>query len=110
MRVAFIKGPELHLEIVFADFLFLPYAILTSHPADCGDYDTLEVISMSTGQTQYLYTVELAALEENLSHSMERVLRLREKAIRRNDLKATDQISQLQRSLDVAKRRITRLK
>jgi hypothetical protein len=65
---------------------------------------------MSIGQTQYFYTVELAALEENLSHSMERVLRLREKAMKRNDLKAADQISQLQRSLDVARRRVTRLK
>jgi hypothetical protein len=65
---------------------------------------------MSIGQTQYFYTIELAALEENLSHSLERVLQLHEKAMKRNDLKAADQISQLQRSLDVAKRRITRLK
>jgi hypothetical protein len=65
---------------------------------------------MSIGQTQYFYTVELAALEENLSRSLDRVFRLHEKAIKRNDLGTADQINQLQRSLDVAKRRITRLK
>lgn len=96
--------------MAFAYFLFLPYAFLTLHPADWGDYDTSEVVTMSTGQTHYFYTVELAALEENLSHSMDRVLRLRAKAMKRNDLKAADQIGQLQRSLDVARRRITRLK
>ena len=65
---------------------------------------------MALGQTQYHYTVELSALEENLIHSMDRIARLREKAIKRNDLRAADQISQLQRSITVAQRRITRLK
>jgi hypothetical protein len=65
---------------------------------------------MSLSQTQYFYTVELSALEEHLSRSMDRVARLHEKAIKRNDLKAADQISHLQRSINVAQRRITRLK
>jgi hypothetical protein len=65
---------------------------------------------MALGQTQYFYTVELSALEENLSHSMDRVARLREKAIKRNDLQAADQINQLQRTITVAQRRVTRLK
>ena len=50
---------------------------------------------MALGQAQYYYTVELSALEENLSHSMDRVARLHEKAVKRNDLRAADQISQL---------------
>ena len=65
---------------------------------------------MALGQTQYHYTVELSALEENLIHSMDRIARLREKAIKRNDLRAADQIGQLQRSITVAQRRVTRLK
>jgi hypothetical protein len=65
---------------------------------------------MALGQAQYFYTVELTALEENLSHSMDRVARLREKAIKRNDLHAADQINHLQRTITVAQRRITRLK
>jgi DNA mismatch repair ATPase MutS len=65
---------------------------------------------MSLGQTQYFYTVELTALEENLNHSMDRIVRLREKAMKRKDFKAADQINQLQRSIDVVQRRITRLK
>ena len=70
----------------------------------------MEVILMALAQAQYFYTVELNALEENLCHSMDRVARLREKAIKRNDLKAADQIKQLQRTFTVAQRRITRLK
>lgn len=65
---------------------------------------------MSLGQTQYVYTVELAALEQNLTHSMDRVLRLHEKAMKRNDLRAAEEIDQLQRSLNTAQRQITRLK
>jgi hypothetical protein len=65
---------------------------------------------MALGQAQYFYTVELTAIEENLSHSMDRVARLREKAIKRNDLRVADQINQLQRTITVAQRRITRLK
>jgi DNA mismatch repair ATPase MutS len=65
---------------------------------------------MALGQTQYFYTVELSALEEQLGHSIDRITRLREKAIKRSDLKTADQINQLQRSLDVAMRRVTRLK
>jgi len=65
---------------------------------------------MSLGQTQYFYTVELIALEEHLSHSLDRVARLRDKAIKRNDVKTADQIGQLQRSINVAQRRISRLK
>jgi hypothetical protein len=65
---------------------------------------------MALSQTQYFYTVELTALEENLRHSIDRVSRLREKAIKRNDLKAADRIDQLQRTFTVAQRRITRLK
>jgi hypothetical protein len=65
---------------------------------------------MALGHAQYFYTVELSALEENLNHSMDRVTRLREKAIKRNDLRAADQINQLQRTITVAQRRVTRLK
>ncbi len=65
---------------------------------------------MSLNRPQYVYTVELAALEENRGHTMDRVLRLHEKAMKRNDLRAADEIGQLQRSLDVARCHITRLK
>jgi hypothetical protein len=65
---------------------------------------------MSLGQTQYFYTVELTALQEHLTHSMERVARLRDKALKRNDVKAADQIIRLQRAIDVAQQRIVRLK
>ena len=65
---------------------------------------------MALAQAQYFYTVELTALEENLNHSMDRIARLREKAIKRNDLRAADKISQLQRTITVAQRRVTRLK
>ena len=61
------------------------------------------------GQTQYFYTVELIALEEHLSHSMDRVALLREKAIKRNDLNAADQIDRLQKVINVVQRRIKRL-
>ncbi len=65
---------------------------------------------MALGQTQYFYTVELSALEEHLSHSMDRVARLREKAIKRSDFQAADQISRLEKAINVAQSRITRLK
>jgi len=62
------------------------------------------------GQTQYFYTVELIALEEHLSRSMDRVALLRDKALRRNDHEAADQITKLQRVINVVQRRISRLK
>ena len=65
---------------------------------------------MSLGQTQYFYSVELTALQEQLSHSMDRVARIREKAMKRNDVEAADQIGRLQKVIDVAQRRIIRLK
>jgi hypothetical protein len=65
---------------------------------------------MSLGQAQYFYTVELTALEEHLSHSMDRVARLRDKAVKRNDLQAADEIQQLQHAIDAAQQRIVRLK
>jgi hypothetical protein len=65
---------------------------------------------MALGQMQYHYNVELSALEEQVSHSMDRVVRLREKAVKRNDLIAADQINELQRVIDVVQRRITRMK
>jgi len=65
---------------------------------------------MSAGHTQYFYTVELIALEEHLSHSMDRVALLREKALKRNDHQAASQIGQLQRVINLVQRRITRLK
>lgn len=65
---------------------------------------------MSLGKTQYFYNVELGALEEHLSHSMDRVARMREKAIKRNDLKAADQINRLQRVIDLVQRRVERFK
>jgi hypothetical protein len=67
-------------------------------------------MATSLNQTRYFYTVELTALEEYLSRSMDRVLRLREKAMKRRDFRAAGQIGQLQRSVDVARRRTTRLK
>jgi hypothetical protein len=65
---------------------------------------------MSLGQTQYFYTVELSALQEHLNHSLDRVARLRDKAMKRNDVKAAAQINRLQRVIDVAQQRIVRLK
>ena len=38
---------------------------------------------MALAQTQYFYTVELNALAEQLSSSMDRVARLHEKAMKR---------------------------
>ena len=65
---------------------------------------------MALGQTQYFYTVELSALEEHLNHSIDRIVRLREKAIKRSDFKAAVQITRLQKSINVAQGRISRLK
>ena len=65
---------------------------------------------MSLGQAQYFYSVELTALQEQLNHSMDRIVRIREKAMKRNDVKAADQIGRLQRIIDVAQRRIISLK
>jgi DNA mismatch repair ATPase MutS len=65
---------------------------------------------MAVGHAQYFYTVELSALEENMGHSMDRVARLREKAMRRNDTQAADQINKLQRVIGVVQQRIARLK
>jgi hypothetical protein len=65
---------------------------------------------MALAQTQYFYTVELNALEEQLSHSMDRVSRLHEKAMKRQDLKAAAQASQLQRGINLVQHRIARLK
>ncbi len=65
---------------------------------------------MALGQTQYFYTVELSALEEHLGHSMDRVARLREKAVKRRDFKAADQINRIERVIDMVQRRITRMK
>lgn len=65
---------------------------------------------MSIGQTEYFYTVELTALQQHLNHSMDRVVRMRDKALKRNDVKAADQINRLQRVIDVAQQRIVRLK
>jgi hypothetical protein len=65
---------------------------------------------MALEQTNYFYTVELLALEQHLSHSMDRIVRMREKAMKRNDLRTADQINQLQRAMNLAQRRIGRLK
>lgn len=65
---------------------------------------------MSLGQTQYFYSIELTALQEQLSHSMDRAARIREKAMKRNDVEAANKIGRLQKALDVAQRRIVRLK
>ena len=65
---------------------------------------------MALGQTQYFYTVELSALEEQINHSMDRVARLREKAMKRSDFAAADQINKIERVIDVVQRRITRMK
>ena len=65
---------------------------------------------MALGQSPYFYTVELIALEENLGHSMDRVSRMREKAMKRNDTQATDQINKLHRVIGTVQQRIARLK
>jgi hypothetical protein len=65
---------------------------------------------MALGQAQYFYTVELSALEEHVTHSMERVARMRDKALRRNDVKAADEIGQLQQVIDAVQHRIALLK
>jgi predicted chitinase len=65
---------------------------------------------MALAQTQYFYTVELNALEEQLSYSMDRVARLHEKAMKRQDLKAAAQANQLQRGINLVQHRIARLK
>jgi len=65
---------------------------------------------MAAQPTSYFYTVELLALEEHLSHSMDRVARMREKAMKRNDLRAADAIQRLQRGMDLVQKRIVRLK
>jgi hypothetical protein len=44
-----------------------------------------------------------------MSHSTDRISRLREKAMKRNDLTAAEQISKLQRVIDLVQRRIARL-
>jgi len=95
---------------IFANFLFLLYAILTRLLSYYENGDNLEVIDMSLGQTQYFYNVELSALEENLSHSMDRIARMREKAVKRNDVKAAQQIHKLQRVIGLVQDRIARLK
>jgi len=95
---------------IFANFLFLLYAILTRLLSYYENGDNLEVIDMSLGQTQYFYNVELSALEENLSHSMDRIARMREKAVKRNDVKAAHQIHKLQRVIGLVQDRIARLK
>jgi hypothetical protein len=64
---------------------------------------------MSLGPTQYFYTVELNALQEHMNHSTDRIARLREKAMKRNDVTAAEQISRLQRVIDLVQRRIARL-
>jgi hypothetical protein len=65
---------------------------------------------MALDQTQYFYNVELSALEEHLGHSMDRVARMREKAIKRNDFKTADRIDGIQRVIDLVQRRVIRLK
>jgi hypothetical protein len=64
---------------------------------------------MALGQTQYFYTVELIALEEQIRRSLDRVNRMREKAVRRQDFRAADQISRLERVIDLVQRRMVRL-
>jgi hypothetical protein len=65
---------------------------------------------MALGQAQYFYTVELGALEEQLGNSLDRVARLREKAMKRDDFQTANQIGKLQRVMDVVQRRVARLK
>jgi hypothetical protein len=65
---------------------------------------------MSLCQSQYFYTVELRAIEEQLINSMDRVDLLREKAMKRNDVKAADEIGQLQRVIEAAQSHVGRLK
>ena len=65
---------------------------------------------MALDQTQYFYTVELIALEEHLNHSIDRAARMREKAMKRQDIQAANRIGQLQRAMDLAQRRVGKLK
>jgi hypothetical protein len=65
---------------------------------------------MSLGDAHYLYAVELGALEEQLGQSIDRVVQLRSKAVKRNDLQAADQIARIHWAIKVAQHRIVRLK
>lgn len=66
---------------------------------------------MSHPQTQhFFYTVELTALEEHLTNSMDRVTRLREKAVKRHDLQTADQINQLLQTISTAQNQLVQLK
>jgi len=65
---------------------------------------------MALVQSPFFYTVELTALEEQLGHSLDRVARLREKAMKRNDYQTADQINKLQRVINVVQQRVARLK
>ena len=65
---------------------------------------------MALDQAQYFYTVELIALEEQLNHSIDRAARMREKAMKRQDFQAANQIGQLQRAMNLAQRRVGKLK
>ncbi len=60
--------------------------------------------------THYFYSVELIALEEYLSHSMDRVALLKEKATKGNDSQAADKISRLQTAIGTLQRYISRMK
>jgi len=65
---------------------------------------------MALGQTRYFDAVELSALEEHLSHLVDGVARLRQKAIKRSHLQAVDQINKLQTAIHLVQRRIPRMK
>jgi hypothetical protein len=48
--------------------------------------------------------------EEQIKHSMDRVTRLRDKAVKRRDSGAAVQIGKIERVIDVVQRRIARMK
>lgn len=65
---------------------------------------------MAGGHAQYYLSIELIALEQHLSHSMNRVSALRDTALKLNDHRSVDQIGQLQKVIHVVQSHLTRLK
>jgi hypothetical protein len=61
---------------------------------------------MPDRQQQYFYTLELDAIREQLAGSIDQVHLLREKALKRNDVAAADEIGQLQHLIECAKSRV----
>jgi hypothetical protein len=96
---------------VFANFLFLPYAIFMPPLSHYGNSRRKipEVRGMG-GQAQYYLSVELIALEQHLDHSLNRVSALRDTALKLNDRRSVDRIGKLQKVIGAVQTHLTRLK